>query len=1029
VRTTLLLVLSFLFNYASAQCELNVEVSQESDCNTLILHAGNYPEDALIHWLINEELHGTGPSATFELSNGVYQICALYETPECPIAVTWCETFTINCEGECDGNLISLGIDSYMNNGGVSFTAWSLVNQFGQSVANGVAQFSPMDPYFDETVCVPDGCYTLVMQHDGENLNNENFHVYIGYQGVVLDYDVIHEPGVTVTSLFGINSDCANNQDCSDSLWSFQSGEDCLHWSFELGGFQPGETAIWYFGDGSIVEGGHFVSHIFDQPGLYTVCVHYSSDLCEGIEVCTQVFVEDCVNPSCNLDVEIAQQDCNLFVISALDTPENAQVYWTLNGDQFNIGNVSTFLLEDGVYEICAMYETPECPEGVFWCETFEVNCNQECIEMSMVVVSNVFLGGPAQVVWSIVDENMMSVDNGVLLFNQDTQTLGVSRCLEPGCYNIILQYDGGENPMSLQVTVFVSGEPVGVEILQENGYMNIGPIGLGTNCGDQDCPMDMYSAHGEDCAFWTFEVGGFQPGESAVWNFGDGTIVDGGHFITHHYENPGVYEVCVNFTSELCDGVEVCIVIVVGEECFTECNLEVIIASQTCESVIMQAVNFPEGAIIHWTLDGEFYAEGPPVSFFIADGVHQICAVYETPECPEGVHWCETFEFGCEEECTNVVVSVDSFVGEGGPGFVAWSIVDQNNMSVATGESEYNPNDPYYDHIVCLEDGCYSLVLQFNNFLNLEALNFGIYLNGISLDLETEVYPGYIIAGPFGINTDCGNEQPCEAFFNFENIEGNVFAFDNLSFPGEGANYYWHFGDGSTSDAVNPVHTFDGPGEYEVCLTVSIEGCENTYCQVISIAEENCTDFVITLQSEDIALGLLTWELLSDDLNLDGEIPLELIPEDGLSLAFCVPNGCYAFEFTWGGLESIIWEMILNDLINQLGQDVDMVISENSVLIEFGVGQDCVEGISAVENNALVVYPVPAQTTLQVNIFDAQQQSAAIIYDMAGKMVWEGFLNQGSNQIDVSALSAGLYQLNVTGSAGIQTKRIAISK
>ncbi len=47
---------------------------------------------------------------------------------------------------------------------------------------------------------------------------------------------------------------------------------------------------------------------------------------------------------------------------------------------------------------------------------------------------------------------------------------------------------------------------------------------------------------------------------------------------------------------------------------------------------------------------------------------------------------------------------------------------------------------------------------------------------------------------------------------------------------------WHWDFGDGSTSDSRYPLHSFPGPGSYEVCLTVSNANGADESCQTIDI-------------------------------------------------------------------------------------------------------------------------------------------------------------------------------------------------
>lgn len=79
----------------------------------------------------------------------------------------------------------------------------------------------------------------------------------------------------------------------------------------------------------------------------------------------------------------------------------------------------------------------------------------------------------------------------------------------------------------------------------------------------------------------------------------------------------------------------------------------------------------------------------------------------------------------------------------------------------------------------------------------------------------------------------------PCQASFIYT-INNGVVAFTNTSL-GNTANYFWSFGDGSSSVAPHPSHQFNN-GSYTVCLTVidSANTCSNTFCDSIVITGSN---------------------------------------------------------------------------------------------------------------------------------------------------------------------------------------------
>lgn len=46
-----------------------------------------------------------------------------------------------------------------------------------------------------------------------------------------------------------------------------------------------------------------------------------------------------------------------------------------------------------------------------------------------------------------------------------------------------------------------------------------------------------------------------------------------------------------------------------------------------------------------------------------------------------------------------------------------------------------------------------------------------------------------------------------------------------------------WDFGDGNTSNELNPVHTYAVAGLYEVCLSiVNVYGCDDITCQTTEV-------------------------------------------------------------------------------------------------------------------------------------------------------------------------------------------------
>lgn len=80
---------------------------------------------------------------------------------------------------------------------------------------------------------------------------------------------------------------------------------------------------------------------------------------------------------------------------------------------------------------------------------------------------------------------------------------------------------------------------------------------------------------------------------------------------------------------------------------------------------------------------------------------------------------------------------------------------------------------------------------------------------------------------------------------YNAESIDltGELASNDPVSFfdlsVGEVVDWKWEFGDGFESDEVDPIHTYDSPGTYNVILTITDRtGCETVKTSVLEITE-----------------------------------------------------------------------------------------------------------------------------------------------------------------------------------------------
>lgn len=90
---------------------------------------------------------------------------------------------------------------------------------------------------------------------------------------------------------------------------------------------------------------------------------------------------------------------------------------------------------------------------------------------------------------------------------------------------------------------------------------------------------------------------------------------------------------------------------------------------------------------------------------------------------------------------------------------------------------------------------------------------------------------------------------QPNAAFSVEPTTENLAYAFTNESTAQstecDSVQWYWDFGDGSTSDEESPTHVFPEPGDYEVCLIVEDIAGLDTFCTTVGVFSGTAQQFI----------------------------------------------------------------------------------------------------------------------------------------------------------------------------------------
>jgi PKD repeat protein len=168
------------------------------------------------------------------------------------------------------------------------------------------------------------------------------------------------------------------------------------------------------------------------------------------------------------------------------------------------------------------------------------------------------------------------------------------------------------------------------------------------------------------------------------------------------------------------------------------------------------------------------------------------------------------------------------------------------------------------------------------------------------------------------------GGGSGCQAYFSYATspAPGNkVVTFTDLS-SGSPTAWLWSFGDGTSGNVQNPVHTYAAPGSYTVCLTISGNNCTSTFCKDVLVPDSTSYQQVygqVFAGNFPLTMGLAM--IFSMDTVPNAQPYVAVCPIDSVGVYYFtqVPDGSYyimAIPFDTNGYlptyygNTISWEL-----------------------------------------------------------------------------------------------------------------------
>ena len=391
------------------------------------------------------------------------------------------------------------------------------------------------------------------------------------------------------------------------------------------------------------------------------------------------------------------------------------------------------------------------------------------------------------------------------------------------------------------------------------------------------------------------------------LWDFGDGTTLNGGPNEQHTYTSPGIYivELQVLGSDSVCSDSKIKVVSVADGA-----QADFLIPAHVCVNDVFNFYDNSSASIgtivsYEWTMsDGTIYNTANGTHTFNAPGVHQVTVNITTSDGCQATHTesievlpSTTADFEWGSTCSNTVTQFTN-TSTGGTTNWFWNFGDGTTSQTQFPTHVYTAEGDYSVMLIVQNlSGCADTIIQTVTIDPSPVINFTndevCFGDLTTFTNQTTITSGNVNTYEWIFGNNEGNSSQVDPQYEFTtyaqnhlvtliatsdkgctdtitkpvnllpivdfNIDlGDQFGcapitvfFDNQS-EINGAtilNYLWDFGDGNTSFQQSPTHTFLEEGSYPVSLTVFT----STDCQIIATDGLNLEVFPSPVAAFDV--------------------------------------------------------------------------------------------------------------------------------------------------------------------------------
>jgi PKD repeat protein len=488
----------------------------------------------------------------------------------------------------------------------------------------------------------------------------------------------------------------------------------------------------------------------------------------------------------------------------------------------------------------------------------------------------------------------------------------------------------------------------------------------------------------------YDFTAHSIQPHSQLYWNFGDGTTLIGGSTVTHTFPATGVYNVGVVESDS--NGVVLCnyyqvVSIGLSNNCFFTAHVD----SLNNNSFNFNGVPAYGHSTLAWDFGDSTFATGNSTQHtFGVAGIYTVC-----------------------------MSEIDS------NGIVVCYSCQQITVGHNTTCSFTSSTNPFHNLTIDFQAN--------SGFLSTVTWDFG---DGSPIDSGIAVSHQYAVAGTYNVcitvyggGAICsycdivtiGNTPTCSASYLSTTLGLTAYFIDMSAPPAASTTYAWDFGDGSTSSARFPQHTYAVSGTYNVCLSINAGGCTDHYCSNVAVDTSvinptGCRAFFAIVQLSPFQVTIVN---LSSGINLsfvwdfgDGSTDTQPYPSHFYANTG-IYNLCLTVADASGCSDTYCDTLAVDSLGNIFRSMAGFTINVVSPSQLTGVNEINVE-----KNYS--IYPNPVNSDLFINVKSGGNKITGYrILSLLGSELSRGNMNGFEGSVNMKDLSSGTYLLEITSSDG----------